>query len=120
MDLNSIDFSNDAKFEKIKYTSKPIIDYDGFSSNGIKRHLAYKQVDNKICFEESYEINILHIDSSDTTELLAIDGQEITFQSYLDEPTYNCACSLTFGNRIMNSQLVSSCFVKLVVIGEVI
>ena len=117
--LNSITFSADAKFEKIKKTTKPIIDFEGFSSNGIKFHKAYKIIDGKIAFEETFEFNILDINSADTTSLQAIDGQEIVFQSYEDSNVYNCTCSLTFGNRIMKSQLVDSCFVKLVVIGEV-
>jgi len=53
-DINGITFSPDARFEKIKKTSKPIVDFEGYSSNGIKFHKAYKIIDGKIAFEETF------------------------------------------------------------------
>ncbi len=120
MNLNNIDFSTNSRTSKIKYSSKPTIDFDKFSSNGVKRHIDFKIINGKIASEKKFEFDIVRIDSSDETELEAIDGTEIVFQSYPDEPNYLCTCSLTFGYRLENSQMVKSCSVILKVIRELI
>ncbi len=119
MNLNGITLSAKAQVENIKFESDSIIDFDGFSSNGIKRHIDYKVVDSKIAFEGKYTFNILYVDSSDITALEAINGTEITFQSYSTEPTYNTTCSIKPINRVMQSQLVKGYSLVLRIIDKV-
>jgi len=116
MNLNSITFSAQAKTEKIKYESNPIIDFDKFSSNGIKRSLDYEIIDSKIAFEESFEFRMFKLDSSDIAELENIDGTEVSFQSYDFENIYNCTCSISPINMLEKSQLVKGYEITLIII----
>ena len=124
INFNNITFET-GYISNIRYRSTPQKNKDSISIDGEKRHVLYKTQDSKIVFNKTITFAVVNINTNDETALNAIQGSNnadfiVTKNdncgNYKDmclQYTYNCTCSIRYGNIIENLQEVPTAFVTL-------